>query len=50
MVTAGGGAEVILVEIQGYLADLADLVVVHEVDQKVHGALDDKEHQDHQRR
>ena len=45
--------EVILVEIQGYLADLADLVVqdkVHEVDQKVHEALDEKEHQDHQRR
>ena len=45
--------EVILVEIHGYLADLADLVVqdkVHEDDQKVHEALDEKEHQDHQRR
>ena len=45
--------EVILVEIQGYLADLADLVVqdkVHAVDQKVHEAFDEKEHQDHQRR
>ena len=45
--------EAILVEIRGYLADLADLVVqgkVHEVDQKVHEALDEKEHQDHGRR
>ena len=43
--------EVILVEIQGNQADLTDLVVqdkVHEVDQKVHEALDEKEHQDHQ--
>ena len=45
--------EAILVEIQGYLTDSADLVFlekVHEVDQKVHEALDEKEHQDHQRR
>ena len=45
--------EVVLVEIKGCLADLADLVVqdkVHEVDQKAHEALDVKEHQDHQRR
>ena len=52
--------EVILVEILGDLADLADLVVqdkvhevyhkVHEVDQKVHEPLDEEEHQDHQRR
>ena len=45
--------EVVLVEIHAYLADLADLIVqgkVHEVDQKVHEALDEKEHQDHQRR
>ena len=45
--------EAILVEIQAYLADLADLVVqdkVHEFDQKVHEALDEKGHQDHQRR
>ena len=34
-------------EIQGYLADLADFVVqdkVHEGDQRVHEALDEKEH------
>ena len=45
--------EAILVEIQGYLADQVDLVVqdkVHEVDQRVHEALDEKEHQDHPRR
>ena len=45
--------EAILVEIQGYLADQADLVVqdkVHEIDQRVHEALDEKEHQDHQRK
>ena len=42
--------EVILVEIQGYLADLVVQVKVHEVDQKVHEALDEKEHQDHQRK
>ena len=43
--------EVILVEIQGNQADMTDLVAqdnVHEVDQKVHEALDEKEHQDHQ--
>ena len=43
----------ILVEIQGYLANQADLVVqdkVHDVDQKVHEVLDEKEHQDHYRR
>ena len=39
----------ILVEIiQGYLADQVDLVV--QGDQGVHEALDEKEHQDHQRR
>ena len=45
--------EAIMVEIQCYLADQADLVVqdkVHEIDQRVHEALDEKEHQDHQRR
>ena len=45
--------EVILVGIQDSLADFADLVVqdkVHEVDQKVHEALDEKEHQDHQKK
>ena len=43
-----GELKVILVEIQGYLADLADLVVqdkVHDVDQKVHVALEEKDHQ-----
>ena len=42
--------EAILVEIQGYLADLADQDKVHEVDQKFHEALDEKERQDHRRR
>ena len=37
--------EVILVEIQGYLAGLACQDKVHEVDQKVQEALDEKEHQ-----
>ena len=50
---AGGGAGGNLVQMKGYLGDLADLVIQdsdHEVDQKVHEALDDKEHQDHQAR
>ena len=42
--------EAILVEIQGHLADLADQDKVHDADQKVHEALDEKEHQDHQTR
>ena len=42
--------EVILLEIQGHLADLAVQDKVHEVDHKVHEALDEKEHQDHHRR
>ena len=37
--------EAILVEIQVLVQD-----EVHEVDQKVHEAFDEKEHQDHQRR
>ena len=44
---------VFLVRIQGCLADLVDLAdqdKVQEVGQKVHEALDEKEHQDHQRR
>ena len=45
--------EAILVEIQVYLADQADLAdqdKVNEVGRKVFEALDEKEHQDHQRR
>ena len=48
-----GELEAILVDIHGYVADQAGLVVqdqVHEVDQKVHEASNEKEHQDHQRR
>ena len=41
--------EVILAKIQAYLADVVQDKVL-EVDQKVHEALDEKEHQDHQRR
>ena len=43
-----GELKVIWVEIQGYLADLADHVVqdkVYDVDQKVHVALEEKDHQ-----
>ena len=39
-----------LVEIQANLADLVVQDEVHEVDQKVHEALDEKEHQGHQRK
>ena len=45
--------EPILIEIQDHLADQADLVFqdkVHQVDQKVHEAMDEEEHQDHQRK
>ena len=42
--------EVIVVEIHGYLSDLVVQDKVHEVDQKVQEALDEKEHQDHHRR
>ena len=42
--------EVILVEIQGYLADLVVEDEDYEVYHKVHEALDVKEHKVHQRR
>ena len=42
--------EVILLETQSDLADLAVQEKIHEVVQKVHKVLDEEEYQDHQRK